>query len=176
MESKVCIKCGLYKPLEDFYKHPKTKDGRFGKCKSCTIADSRRNYLEKSSKEGFYARERKRGKEKYLRLGYKNRKQNHKETKNVSKRLHVQGINTKGLEIHHWNYELLLSVFLLPAKAHKLIHKYLIYDEGTKLFFYERKLLRTKEEHREVINEIFRKNEVEYKITEYDRKEIKPRA
>lgn len=44
---KTCFKCGVQKPLDDFYRHGKMSDGRMGKCKECTCADVRRNRLEK---------------------------------------------------------------------------------------------------------------------------------
>lgn len=40
MTSKVCFKCSCEKPLEEFYAHPKMADGRLGKCKACTKADT----------------------------------------------------------------------------------------------------------------------------------------
>ena len=35
METKVCRDCQIEKPLDDFYKNPKTKDGRVSYCKPC---------------------------------------------------------------------------------------------------------------------------------------------
>jgi hypothetical protein len=32
---KVCTKCGIEKSLNDYHKHPQTKDGRLGHCKVC---------------------------------------------------------------------------------------------------------------------------------------------
>ena len=44
---KKCFKCGAEKGLSDFYKHPKMKDGRVGKCKECNKADVIANRLDK---------------------------------------------------------------------------------------------------------------------------------
>lgn len=41
---KTCTKCGLPKPLEQFYRHPCTRDGRKGSCIECYLADKRRQY------------------------------------------------------------------------------------------------------------------------------------
>ena len=34
-EGKVCTKCGVWKPLEEYYKHKGGKDGRKSQCKKC---------------------------------------------------------------------------------------------------------------------------------------------
>lgn len=36
METKKCILCDNLLPIDSFHKHPKMKDGRVNKCKSCT--------------------------------------------------------------------------------------------------------------------------------------------
>jgi len=43
---KICFKCGLEKPLNDFYKHKQMADGHLNKCKSCTKTDVSKNYRE----------------------------------------------------------------------------------------------------------------------------------
>lgn len=43
---KPCRKCGETKPLEDFVKDKRCKDGRTARCKACSNADQRRRHVE----------------------------------------------------------------------------------------------------------------------------------
>jgi hypothetical protein len=53
---KKCFRCGVEKPLEDFYPHPRMGDGRLGKCKECTKADVKANYAARRSQYAAYER------------------------------------------------------------------------------------------------------------------------
>lgn len=46
--SKQCFKCLAVKPLSEYYKHKKMKDGHLNKCMECTKDDVRTNYRENS--------------------------------------------------------------------------------------------------------------------------------
>lgn len=141
MESKKCFKCGNVKPLIEFYKHPKMKDGHVNKCISCNKNDIHLNYELKSKDKNFLEKERLRGREKYKRLNYKDRQ------KEIDKDLHwkktskYKNLNRKfklekGLELHHWNYnyEFLEDILILTRKQHKKAHKYLVLDKVKMIF------------------------------------------
>jgi hypothetical protein len=51
---KTCADCSERKPLDQFYKHPKTRDGRAGVCKECAKART-----TKRRRETNYASQRK---------------------------------------------------------------------------------------------------------------------
>lgn len=58
METKRCFKCGKVKSLDEFYKHPKMKDGHLGKCKECTKRDISKDRI--NNPEKLKARDKKR--------------------------------------------------------------------------------------------------------------------
>lgn len=41
-DKKRCFKCGIVKPLSEFYVHPAMRDGHLNKCKDCTKMDVKR--------------------------------------------------------------------------------------------------------------------------------------
>ena len=55
---KTCFKCGVTKPLDDFYAHRKMRDGRLGKCKECTKRDSKASRARSPEHYQAYERER----------------------------------------------------------------------------------------------------------------------
>lgn len=160
---KTCSKCNTEKLFEEFYKHPKTKDGYFNKCKECSKRESVKKYKENSQNEEWLEKERKRTRERNIRLDYNNKykgaydrskymnRYKEKFPEKLEAKSAVSNIKRKkGLEFHHWSYnkEHYKDTIELTIRDHNKLHRFLVYDEKT--FFYkdlEGNLLDTKEKH-----------------------------
>lgn len=153
-ETKTCFKCGEEKPLNEFYKHPRMADGHLNKCKACCRADASVNLAKKSNDIEWRRKERARGREKYRRLGYRIKKRKHDEMSNVSRFYRSLGLTLQGCELHHWNYNFLKDVIALPISIHRKLHALLSYDEESKCFYHEGKLLTKKQDHINLIKSI----------------------
>ena len=176
MAEKECFKCKAIKPLSEFYKHKAMGDGYLGKCKICTRKDTKeRVELLAENDPLFIEKERKRHRDKYYRLGYKEK---HKPTtekkkevvnrykskypekykaKNLSQSLPCE----KGNHLHHWSYNIedAKDCIELNLKDHALIHRFLKYDQGTfKYKTLKGDLLNTKERHLDYINSVLKLN------------------
>ena len=170
MESKKCFKCKSEKPLKDFYKHPKTADGHLNKCKICTRKDSNSNYnLKKEKDPSFLESERKRTRERYYRLGYKNkfkpspeRKRqiinNHKKKypEKYKAKCASQSIKKKDSQnqLHHWSYNQRhwKDVIELSIEDHNYLHRQINYDQELMMYRDSKgNLLDTKESHLEIL-------------------------
>lgn len=149
---KKCFKCGLEKPLDEFYKHPRMADGHLNKCKECAKKDIHENYDKNAQSSDYIEKERARGREKHHRL-YKGRKakpavkkrnmaryrERYPEkflARNRSQRIPV----ADGYGRHHWSYneDHWVDIIPLTNDEHMKLHRYMIYDQ-------ERMMYRTKE-------------------------------
>lgn len=156
-KTKVCFKCGIEKPLSEFYVHKQMGDGHLNKCKGCAKRDVQENAAKKSNDIEWRRKERIRGREKYHRLGYKNRPRKtpkHEEMSNVSRFYKSLGLTLQGCELHHWNYNFLKDVIALPINIHRKLHSLLKFDKESKCFFYNEELLKTKQDHINLIKSI----------------------
>jgi hypothetical protein len=68
---KACFKCGLVKPLNEYYRHPAMGDGRLGKCKECAKKDANRHRSE--NLEDVQAYDRMRGQDPKRKANVKKR-------------------------------------------------------------------------------------------------------
>lgn len=167
---KKCIKCGEEKNIEYFYKHPKTKDGRLNKCIECCKENTKKNLIRKSKNPEWLESERIRHREKYYRLGYKDRHKPNRESKKKAMSKYREkypekiravrassSIKKKGYENHHWSYneEHYNDVIFLTKKDHMKLHRFIKYDKETfKYRTINGKLLKTKKEHYEYFKSI----------------------
>lgn len=107
------------------------KDGYLNKCKDCTKKDTHRKYEENSKSEEYLEKERKRCREKYKRLNYKERyntENNILSNRCLHKKAALRGYKVKGKELHHWNYNFPLEMFILSRSLHAQIHKHTTVD------------------------------------------------
>lgn len=161
---KTCIVCNTEKELTEFYKHKQMSQGRDSKCKECVKARSKERHHRLTKEDpDFLIKERARHREKYSRLGYKDKQKEWDENKpwkktqtykNLSRDLGLE----KSQEAHHWNYndEYLRDVFVMEASPHKILHTYLTLDIDKRVFFVTetKELLDTKDKHKNFIKKL----------------------
>ena len=172
MITKVCFRCGKEKPLSQYYKHSQMSDGHLNKCKSCTKADSKKRHERIISTFEGLEKERARHREKYHRLGYREKHKPSKESKLITMNKYrekypekytaknkSQKIKKEGFENHHWSYneEHYKDVIFLTKEHHMFLHRFISYDQERMMYrctrnigcFYAGDLLDTKKRHKE---------------------------
>lgn len=135
---KRCFKCGVEKPVEDFYRHRMMADGHLGKCKDCTKLDMRvdrvtkprvREYDRERSKQPHRVALRKRVTSDW-QAKHPDRRAAHNATSNalrsgkLQKPLLCEGCGLpKRLEKHHPDYAKPLLVVWLCKPCHAIADK-----------------------------------------------------
>lgn len=166
---KKCNKCFLEKEISEFY-------GKQGDCKSCTKKRVReREELLRKDPE-WNEKEKERSREKYHRLGYKDR---HKPTpdekreiirrykekfpeKILAQSASQRMLKKEGNELHHWSYnaEHRKDVIEMSVIDHNKIHRYIVYDQERMMYRRSdnNELLDTKEAHIDYFNSLTNKS------------------
>lgn len=162
---KICKDCGLNKDESLFY-------GVQGECKDCTKLRVKKRELKKRLDPEWVEKERKRSRDKYHRLNYKDK---HKSSERVNRTKSLAKHKKKfpekykaiiasqrvkvpsGFERHHWSYKHSDSKDIIPLsiRDHNQLHRFLQYDSDKFLYrtkakvgdFIMDELLDTKEQH-----------------------------
>lgn len=166
---KKCIVCNTEKKLDEFYSHKGMKDNHLNKCISCCKEQQSKRENRLKNNPDWILSERKRGREKYHRLGYKT---NNKtiisrlssrlwKTKFPEKRLAQTTASSipckKGYHRHHWSYkkEHRKDIIILSPLEHGFHHRYIIYDEERSMYReLSGKLLDTRKKYLNYINSL----------------------
>lgn len=129
---KQCFKCGVLKPLRDFYKHPAMADGHLNKCKECACEDTRQNRSLRI--EQYRAYDRRRGNRqgrKYSKEYQRRYPRKYKAQTMVNNALRDGRLRklpcevcgaTKRIHGHHDDYAYPLNIRWLCAAHHKQWH------------------------------------------------------
>lgn len=135
---KQCFKCGRVLDIEDFYTHPRMKDGHLGKCKECTKHDSFIRSRQKSDQIREYekARSQTEKRKQNRRIYVAKYKKEHPER--IAINLRVSRAIKSGKIIkpeccsicgkrgqtvaHHHDYSKPLDVIFVCQSCHKRIH------------------------------------------------------
>ena len=150
-KTKSCIICGEEQELSAYYKHKAMGDGYLNKCKTCCKKQSKeREELLRKDPE-WVEKEKKRSREKYHRLGYREKhkptpEQKKKAINNYKSKYPEKYIaksrssrlkpKTIGNQLHHWSYneEHYLDVIELNVKDHNIIHRHMVYDQERMMY------------------------------------------
>lgn len=80
---------------------------------------------------------------------------------NIARKFRQYGFTKKGFEFHHWDYHILNSVFQVSRKAHKCLHRHMIFNHQD-LFCYEEDGTRLTSENKQktILIQYFKKKDL----------------
>lgn len=135
---KQCFKCGRILDIQEFYQHPKAKDGHLNKCKECSKQDSRNRLRKYPEKVKEYELKRSKTPERqalrafYVKKYNKEHPERNKANQCIKRALAtgkiirpkfcaICGKECK-LYAHHHDYTKPLEVIFVCQSCHKKIH------------------------------------------------------
>lgn len=140
--SKTCFACDALKPLDDFYKHSRMRDGHLNKCIQCVRDYTNERRITSGEREKVLASDKKRSKTErrkknvleYQRCSRKRRPEAARAHNAVSnairdgklKRLPCSVCGDKNSQAHHLDYTRPLYVQWLCFKHHRTRHGHLV--------------------------------------------------
>ena len=147
---KICRRCNVEKELSEYYAHKQMADGHVNICKECKKGYAVYQYDKNMQSFEWKLKERKRTRERNLRLGYAGKYDLSRKEKRKTMLLHKEkypekykaiGFSQhikapKGLHKHHWSYnkEHYKDIIFLSVKDHNMIHCYIEYFQPAKMY------------------------------------------
>jgi ribosomal protein S27AE len=136
-KQKVCIKCGLVKPLTEFYAHKHMADGYLNKCKMCFKVDVRINYRKNRDHYQEYEKSRRLSAKRKARAvencksfrmlnpekAYAHNVVNEAKRYGKLKKMPCEICGSKNVVAHHDDYAKPLDVIWLCHRHHSWIHQ-----------------------------------------------------